>query len=89
MVLVILLRLICLIQIIYFKKTKPDTYTQTEKTLFDWTVEKNCLIPYRMLKFHVSCGMIVDRVQHIISIKQSTRLEKKTFNMQKKQFSKK
>ena len=46
----------------YMKKIKPDTHTQTKKLICDWTDKKNCLIHYRMLKFYVGHGVIVDKV---------------------------
>ena len=35
------------------KENKPDTYTQTNKLLCDWSDKENYLIRYRMLKFFV------------------------------------
>ena len=60
----------------YMKTIKPDTYTQTEKLICDWSDKKNYLIHYRMLKFYVRHGMIVDKVHEIMSFKQSKWLEK-------------
>ena len=40
--------------------------------------DKNYLIHYRMLKFHVRDGMIVDKIHEITSFKQSKWLEKYT-----------
>ena len=51
----------------YMKTIKPDTYTQTIKLMCDWSDKKNYLIHYRMLKFYVRHGMIVDKVHEIIS----------------------
>ena len=51
-------------------------YTQCKKLICDWTDKKNYLIHYRMLKFYVRHGMIVDKVHEIISFKQSKWLEK-------------
>ena len=59
----------------YMKEIKPDTYTQTKKLICDWSNKKNYLIHYRMLKFYVRHGMIVDKVHEIISFKQSRWLE--------------
>ena len=42
----------------------------------DWSDKKNYLVRYRMLKFYVSHGMIVDKVHNVISFKQSRWLEK-------------
>ena len=55
---------------------KPDSYTQCKKLICDWTDKKNYLIHYRMLKFYVRHGMIVDKVHEIISFKQSKWLNK-------------
>ena len=60
----------------YMKEIIPDIYILTKKLICDWSDKKNYLIHYRMLKFYVRLGMIVDTVQYIISFKQSTRLEK-------------
>ena len=51
----------------------------------DWSDKKNYLIHYRMLKFYVRNGKIVDKVHDIISFKQSKWLEKYiNFNAQKR-----
>ena len=42
----------------------------------DWSDKKNYLIHYRMLKFYVRHGMIVDKVHNIISFRKSNWLEK-------------
>ena len=42
----------------------------------DWSDKKNYLVHYRMLKFYVRHGMIVDKVHDIISFRQSRWLEK-------------
>ena len=42
----------------------------------DWTDKKNYLVHYKMLKFYVRHGMMVDRIHEIISFKQSKCLEK-------------
>ena len=69
----------------YMKTIKPDTYTQTSKLICDWTDKKNYLVHYRMLKFYIRHGMIVDKVHDIISFRQSRWLEKYiNFNTQKK-----
>ena len=69
----------------YMKEIKPDTYIQTSKLICDWSDKKNYLIHYRMLKFYVRHGMIVDKVHDIISFKQSRWLEKYiNFNTQKR-----
>ena len=69
----------------YMKTIKPDTYTQTKKLICDWSDKKNYLIHYRMLKFYIRHGMIVDKVHNIITFKQSRWLEKHiNFNTQKR-----
>ena len=69
----------------YMKEIKPDTYIQTSKLICDWSDKKNYLIHYRMLKFYLRHGMIVDKVHDIISFKQSKWLEKYiNFNTQKR-----
>ena len=55
----------------YMKEIKPDTYIRTKKLICDWSDKKNCLVHYRMLKFYLRYGMIVDKVHNIISFKQS------------------
>ena len=37
----------------------------------DWSDRKNYFIHYRMLKFHVRHGMIVEKIHEIISLRQS------------------
>ena len=69
----------------YMKEIKPDTYIQTSKLICDWSDKKNYLIHYRMLKFYVGHGMIVDKVHDKISFKQSIWLQKYiSFNTQKR-----
>ena len=69
----------------YMKEIKPDTYIQTKKLICDWEDKKNYLVHYRMLKFYIRHGMIVDKVHSIISFKQSRWLEKYiNFNTQKR-----
>ena len=60
----------------YMNEIKPDSYTQCKKLICDWTNKKNYLVHYRMLKFYVRHGMIVDKVHEIISFKQSNWLNK-------------
>ena len=67
------------------REIKPDTYIQTCKLICDWSNKRNYLLHYRMLKFYVRHGMIVDKVHNIISFKQTRLLEKHiNFNTQKK-----
>ena len=69
----------------YMKKIKPDTYIQSGKLICDWSNKKNYLIHYRMLKFYVRHGMVVDKIHNVISFKQSRWLEKYiNFNTQKR-----
>ena len=56
---------------VYMKKISPDIYTQNKKFICDWSDKKTYLIYYRMLKFYVRHGMIVDKVHDIISFRQS------------------
>ena len=57
------------------KKLKPKNYTKSKKLICDWTDKKKYLIQYRMLKFYVRHGMIVEKIHEIISFKQSNWLE--------------
>ena len=69
----------------YMKEIRPDTYVQSSKLICDWSDKKNYLIHYRMLKFYIRYGMIIDKVHDIISFKQSRWLEKYiNFNTQKR-----
>ena len=69
----------------YMKEIKPVTCIQTKKLICDWSDKKNYLIHYRMLKFYIRHGMVVDKVHNIISFKQSKWLEKYiSFNTQKR-----
>ena len=69
----------------YMKKIKPENYTKSKKLICDWTDKKNYLIHYRMLKFYVRHGMIVEKIHEIISFKQSKWLESYiSFNTQKR-----
>ena len=58
------------------KEIKPDNYTPCKKLICDFTDKKNYLLHYRMLKFYVRHGMIVDKIHEVISFKQSNWLEK-------------
>ena len=69
----------------FMKEIKPDNYIQTKKLICDWFDKKNYLVHYRMLKFYLRTGMIVDKVHKMISFKQSSWLEKYiNFNTQKR-----
>ena len=60
----------------YMNEIKPDNYTPCKKLICDFTDKKNYLLHYRMLKFYVRHGMVVDKIHEIISFKQSNWLEK-------------
>ena len=67
------------------KSIKPDNYIQSSELICDWPDKKNYLVHYRMLKFYLKHGMIVDKVHTIISFKQSKWLEKYiSFNTEKR-----
>ena len=69
----------------YMKKIKPKNYTKSKKLICDWTDKKKYLIHYRMLKFYVRHGMVVEKIHEIISFKQSKWLESYiSFNTQKR-----
>ena len=53
--------------------------------IFDWSDKENYLLQYRMSKFYIRHGMIVEKVHNIISFKQNRWLEKYiSFNTQKR-----
>ena len=60
----------------YMKEIRPNTYVQSSKLICDWSDKKNYLVHYRMLKFYIRYGLIVDKVHSVISFKQSRWLEK-------------
>ena len=60
----------------YMKKIKPKNYTKAKKLICDWTDKKKYLAHYRMLKFYVRLGMVVDEIHEIISFEHSKCLEK-------------
>ena len=69
----------------YMKQIKPKNYAKSKKLVCDWSDKKNYLVHYRMLKFYVRHGMVVDKIHEIISFKQSKWLEKYiNFNTQKR-----
>ena len=69
----------------YMKRIKPKTFISNKKLICDWTDKKKYLIHYRMLKFYVRHGMVIDKVHEKIFFKQSKWLEKyKNFNTQKR-----
>ena len=67
------------------KSIKPENYTKLKKLICDWSDKKKYLIHYRLLKFCVRHGMIVEKIHQIISFKQSKWLECYiSFNTQKR-----
>ena len=69
----------------YMKEIKPENYVKSKKLICDWTDKKNYLVHYRMLKFYIRHGMVIDKIHEIISFKQSKWLEKNiNFNTQKR-----
>ena len=67
------------------KTIKPDPCAQTNKLICDWTDKKKYLIHYRMFKFCIRHGMVIDKILDIISFRQSKWLEKIIkFNTQKR-----
>ena len=60
----------------YMKTIKPKNCTKFKKIICDWSDKKNCLVHYRMLKFYVRHGMVVEKIHEIISFKQNKWLEK-------------
>ena len=69
----------------YMESIKPENYTKSKKLICDWTDEKKYLIHYRMLKFYVRHGMVVEKIHEIISFKQGKWLECYiSFNTQKR-----
>ena len=69
----------------YIKQIKPENYVKSKKLICDWTDKRNYLVLYRMLKFYVRHGMVVDKIYEKISFKKSKWLEKYiNFNTQKR-----
>ena len=67
------------------KSIKPENYIKSKKLICGWSDKKKYLIHYRMLKFYVRHGMIVEKIHEIISFKQSKWWEKYiSFNTQKR-----
>ena len=59
----------------HMNSIKPENYTKSKKLICDWTDKKKYLIHYRMLKFYVRHGMVVEKIHEIISFKQSNWLK--------------
>ena len=68
-------------------ETKPKHYIQNKKLICDWTDKKRYVTQYRIIKFYVKHGMIVDKFHGIISFKQSMWLEKDIRYYSKKESS--
>ena len=69
----------------YMKSIKRENYTKSKRLICDWSDKKKYLIHYRMLKFYIRHGMIVEKIHEIISFKQSRWLESyMSFNTQKR-----
>ena len=69
----------------YMNSIKPENYTKSKKLICDWTDKKKYLIHYRMLKFYVRHGLVVEKIHEIISFKQNKWLEFYiSFNTQKR-----
>ena len=60
----------------FLKKIMPKNCAKAKKLICDCTDKKNYLVHYRMLKFYVRHGMIVDKIHEINSFEQSKWLEK-------------
>ena len=68
----------------HMNEINPKNDKSHKKIICDHTDKKNNLIQYRMLRFYVRHGMIVDKILEIISFRQSMCLEKYiNFNSQK------
>ena len=64
---------------------KPKKCTKSKKLKCDWTDKKKYMIHYRMSKFYVRHGTVVEKIHEIISFRQSRRLEiYVNFNTQKR-----
>ena len=64
---------------------KQDSYAKCKKLICGWIDKKKYLVRYRMLKFYVRHGMIVEKVHEVISFKHSKWLERyNDFNTQKR-----
>ena len=67
------------------RNKKPNIYTKAKKLIQDWTDKKKYFILYRMLKFYVRHGMIVEKIHEINSFKQKEWLKKYiSFDTQKR-----
>ena len=57
------------------KKIKPKNYTEYKKQFCEWTDKKNYLIQFRMCEFQFTHGMVIEKVQEVISFEQRKWLE--------------
>ena len=53
------------------KKTKAKKFMKAKKLLCAWSDKKNYLVHFKLLKFYVRHGMVVDKIHEIISFKQT------------------
>ena len=60
----------------YMNKKKPKIVAKAKKLKYDCSDKKNYVVHYRMLKFYVIHGMVVEKIHEIISSKQDKWLEK-------------
>ena len=65
------------------KYIKLVDYTQIRKLFCDRTDKNNFWIRFKMTKFFISDGMVVDEVHEVISFRRCKWLEKKLFNTKK------
>ena len=49
------------------RKLKPKKYTRVKKLICDWTDKKKYLVQYRMFKFYVRHGMIVEKIHEFMN----------------------
>ena len=65
------------------RSIKPENYVSHSKLFCDWADKNRYLVQYRLLKFYVRHGMVIEKVQNVISFRQSKWLEKYiSFNTQ-------
>ena len=58
------------------RSIKPKNYVSHSKLVCGWADKKGYLVLYRLLKFYVRHGMVIEKVYDIISFKQNKWLEK-------------
>ena len=54
-----------------YEKKEPKIYTKAKKFICDWSDKQIYLIRYRILKFFVRHGMVVEKIHEKVSFKQS------------------